>query len=192
MEKDNFSIRLTYVLKNGSSLTRSYYGIPVTEEEEKDDSTVPGKYLKICNEKEQILRRLDLAEGGEIIYAYITGGDEDFNLDNTQAQALYRAALKDGEQGRIGKIWIINGKEHNDIYYENYISIEYEVKNEAKTEPYAVYSSWLGVELTKDSVNTIAVMEEMGYPMTSIRTVAENEHYYAETRSLPSPAVEYN
>ncbi len=177
VEQDYFAIRIYYTLKNGNTLLRCYYGVPVTEDMEKDVSTVPGKYLAMCNEPEQILRRIDLGENYDITYAAINGSNTSFHMDFDQAQLVYEAMKKDAMQGNIGRVWAISGREHNDNYYVDHVSIDTEVQNDDGTRTY--YGIYL--DITKDSVNTLAAMKKIGYDVDALETISGSNYYYDES-----------
>lgn len=183
-EQTDMSLYITYTLKNGRQLERTYYRIPVTESIENDKNTVVGKYMALCNTPEQILRRMDLGEGYDIVYASIED-TESYHLDFNQAQRLYEAMRKDAEQGNIGKIWAISGKKFNEEYCVQTISIDAEIDEEDGTKN----CRGIYIDLTKSAANTLAVLEDIGYDMSRIETYSERYMRYAEESRLENRSV---
>ena len=172
-EESSFNLRFTYYLEDGGSFTRVYRGIPATVETEKDESTVVGRYLAMCNTPEQCLRRVKTE--GEPYSAYINSVEGEHYFSAADAEKLYEAALKDAADGTVNVVYAVYSYEyatHN--YNDNMLHVSF------RSEDAQDYYGWSTIVMTTDAVNTLKALSETDFDMSLLMTDHETALYWGE------------
>lgn len=97
---------LTYTLKNGSTLERSY-SIPLRRSRLSDAATYDSKFYALLNDPDCLTAEVSLPEGAELQsmslrgYSYLTESYQYFDGSETSYDAIYQALLRDAREGNF-------------------------------------------------------------------------------------------
>ncbi len=118
--------QITYYLKNGRKIMRSY-NIPVTEEGLQDETTPAYQISRLESGNDDLLRYLicDNYEditfiNGTFIHVDENGHDQNITLDQQQTETLYEAIKADILAGNYPAGLGIHNTEDNPVYYDNF------------------------------------------------------------------------
>ena len=163
-----FSLRLTYYLKDGSQLSRSY-SLYLRRSDLTAPSSVTARVNALYTCRESVLRRV-LGYGCEHLgdtprfldsYCYYyddNSGGKDYSLTAAQAEQVYAALMQDVQDSDNGGSDIFAVQEH---LYDSSISFSLELYYESTNEKGRpeVYS--LGPNVNNSTPNTLQVLSEL-------------------------------
>ena len=159
------SLYVTYHLKNGSTLSRSYYGIWVEYAEVEREGTAAWAIQQLYNNRELCWRmygfdRMEdyLAKGGRLTEAgHQFYDDEGFWVDawyyGGDAEILFAAVKEDFFAGRIG-VRRVAANQGDDYRRENYLNFRLNDQG-----GYGNY--YIGIALSDSAASTLAALEEL-------------------------------
>ncbi len=118
--------QITYYLKNGRKILRSYT-IPVTEADLQDDSTPAYQISKLESGNDDLLRYLlcnnyeDVTFiNGTFIHVDANNNDQNITLDQHQTEILYEAIKADILAGNYPAGLGIHNTQNNPVYYDSF------------------------------------------------------------------------
>lgn len=209
------SLRVTYTLKNGSTLSRYYPYVPVREEDLTDPAS-PAALAEAFLNRLAVVRsayRLDEVSPMNLLSMSVDLYDPDtrslagtdLELDGgAELRGLWQAVLEDFEAGALGRRYVFSESAPrlencyiNDLHVTYLLPVEDGPKDN-------FYSSEITVTLTPQASRTMAVLEKLGYPADTcfithadlqdrgeeaVRVYSEREEIYAysmEDADLPA------
>ncbi len=197
------SVDILYLLSDGKVVNRSY-SIPVTDALLEQPDSPAAAYEELLNSPENIQNRhfpdglTMLNFGNCIVNPNYPAAPEDMpgyiTLSQEEAYTLYKAVIRDMQEGRIGKMYLYRNDAVTDSLYTYTISFQL-------TGDFPEWTGYDGADwmpeyidvtltLEKDSVHTIAALKDLGV-LDESRLATEKEaeeYYYASRKNIDSPA----
>lgn len=190
LDESSVNFSLTYSLKNGGMLRRSYYFVYQTAD--LDDAATPAAQLAALFREPEIqmadlrttLERIDRVTGGEFITFSDASGrySSEISLSAEQAQTLLDAFLRDVEAGHAGK-YAMDYRAAHENTYANDLGIYYKRANDENSTYMGPRFSSTYLSFTKEYTFLLAELEKLGLDK-ALYTRAELENdddsHYAE------------
>jgi len=153
---DTIGLSLTYTLKNGSTLCRNYYPVPICKAELEQEDSVTWAAKRALQDQGRREAYIASFDGSTPTFAGLTpiydrrtqDGYEEAVLDS--AQKVWQAARQDYLEGTLGTYQLFD----DDGYYHTDLRIEFSISENAYL--------YFRVGLTPDAHRTLAVLEELG------------------------------
>ena len=197
---DYISFHVTYTLKNGSTLERRYYDIPIYQSDADSEGTITWFADSFLRDRDlvEMMYGFDACEEGRLTEARLANVYniqeeyyDDLYLDqsNTELLELWRAVRADFDAGTIGVRYLF----HDDARLENTYRADLVFYWERPLQgPSATETRELIITLTPNAENTLAWLQAHGIPgegydlMLNARYYGEAESEYPDTQSVPA------
>lgn len=168
-DRDIVSFKLSYILKNGREIFRSY-SVPVTAELLADPASPAALLLDILNHRQDVaddyfpagIAAADFIAGTVSFYDKNTRNYSEMQLTAAQVGKVYEAAVEDMASGGLGRRYLLKDRDYLTQVYMNEITLTF----------YGMFPGWtVGTEpdtertcfyLQTDSVNLIATLQGIG------------------------------
>lgn len=163
---------ITYIMKDGHTIRRSYDGIPMYEGDLTTEGTVAYAAQAILDDRENVLQLYDMeeVEEGRLVECYInsiwneeTKNTETLYIDGG-TQQLWDAVQQDFAEGTLGVRYLFNGsQERQDNTYYADLTFIYEVSsiNASTGEDKSYQMDW-SITLTPQAIHTLTALRELG------------------------------
>jgi hypothetical protein len=182
---DNATLTLSYTLKNGKQLLRSYT-IPVSEDLLADSSSPAARLLDILNNRQNIaadyfpktVTAADFIAG--TIDFYPAGNRTSLALTPAQAGVLYEAALQDLAAGSLGRRYLLKDADYYTQVYQNELELTcYGVFPSLTSDLPEPTTKSMDFYIRTDSVHLIAALKQLGILDDSHTLITQMEWYAA-------------
>jgi ABC-2 type transport system permease protein len=184
----NLSIELHYRLKNGDTLSRSYYFPYLLEEQVLPEDSLGGVAMELMNCQEARIGRMRSSipvTEDTVAYAYVEYRlvQEDTwmtaNLTPEEALELYETCLlPELDEGTLGRVWLFGGEEYDSTVTQTEVTIELRQYSNGRDKRPVEDQIHFVVNL--EAEKTCAWLAERGIPLDSLA-----EYYaYWETHSV--------
>ena len=169
-----FSLNLTYRLRSGKEMTRTYHSLPVNRNELEDEGSLTQQYQAILNDRELVALAygFDRVKDGQLVGLEIQGalnqslmdegGYVGFTPDNLTAQqitAIWKAVRQDFDEGTMGVRYLFEDKERWENTYRTDLNFRVALPVESKHGDNLLYT-YVCITLTPNARHTLALLEE--------------------------------
>lgn len=160
--QDTFRLELTYHLSNGRTLSRSYPGLPVSEDLLETPDSLSAQLTALINRPELVYRRyLGGVEESSLTGAYLYCPDdqEQTYVSPEEAQLLFQAVRSDLEQGRIGRRFLMYSRTQLETCYRTDLVFLFRPTHDGnQREPVRT----LTVTLQTTARDTLSILNQLG------------------------------
>lgn len=179
-------VELTYYLKDGRVIRRSYDRVVITAAELADPDSYAGKLARIIDRpdvvKDTYLRRHTVGVGelirqeaiGGSLYAYGWDGDpgaSEYEYSQTQhmvelsyeeANILWEAFMEDLDAGRVRRYLLDDRERMENCYYHNNLLFQMQVTTKGEGEERATGANTITVTPERSETSLMKALEELG------------------------------
>lgn len=163
------TLQVTYHLKNGRTVAREYYGVPVQPKETEKKGSVTWAVQQIHADRDLIAEcyGFDRLEKSRLVDAcldyLVVPGEEGLNslwleeFSRDQLKELWAAVRKDFDAGTLGNRYLFETEALLDHTYATMLTFTFEVPMERGTT-----EETMCINLTPDAVNTLTWLKQAG------------------------------
>lgn len=185
--QDTGRATITYIMKDGHTIRRSYDGIPMYEGDLTTEGTVAYAAQAILDDRENMVQLYNIEEVNlnRLVECYIdsiwneeTQKMETLYLDGG-TQKLWDAVQQDFAEGTLGVRYLFDGSEErqNNTYYSDLTFIYESKSTNAYDESDVSYQMHWSITLTPQATHTLTALRELGV-LKEPYVLLTNAEYY--------------
>lgn len=202
---DSFYVDITYTLDNGSTLRRSYNGIPLRKAELEQEGSITAAAQALTQDREliELCYGFDrLEETGRMVEAYLrniqlldTMGmdaegvwsqEDQYYLEGKDISGLWQAVRADFDAGNIGMRYLFDDQTRNENTYVTDLYFHWEIPGPRGSTSY----NDLAVTLTPSARNTLQWLRDntgldTDYQLVQHQWQESSQEYYPDTQEVP-------